>query len=67
MRYLETGLSKDIKKLTWSFLLHPGSFYGQDYEKQKEHGTSSQLPFKLENMYRKTTLLLIYLQGNFDF
>ena len=31
-----------MKKVTWFFLLHPVPFYAQDYEKQKEFGTSYQ-------------------------
>ena len=38
-------LSKTLKKLTWFFSLHPFSFYGQDYEKQKGPVTSYQSHF----------------------
>ena len=29
-----------MEKVTWFFPLHPVSFYGKDYEKQKRPGTS---------------------------
>ena len=41
-KYLEKGLSKNGKMLTWFFHLHSVPFYWQDYEKQNRYGTSYQ-------------------------
>ena len=48
IRYFEMGLSKSLKKVIFIFLLsNPNPFNGQDYEKQKEPGTSDQSLFRL--------------------
>ena len=39
--------------------MDPVPFSGQDYEKQKGLGTSDQLPFRLQNKFRKIPLLVI--------
>ena len=48
IRYFERGLSK------------PVSFNDQDYEKQKGPAASDQLPFRLQNKFRKILLLVMY-------
>ena len=50
-------IKKTFKELT--FFLHPVSFYGQNYEKQKGSGTSYQSPFRSQNMFRKIPFLVI--------
>ena len=59
MGYFERGLSKSFKKLTLFFLLNPVLFNEQNYQKQKEPGTSNQLLFRLRNKFRKISLLCI--------
>ena len=59
MEYFERGLSKSFKKLTLFFLLNPVPFNEQNYQKQKEPGTSNQLLFRLQNKFRKISLLCI--------
>ena len=61
IRYLERGLSKDLKKLTLFFLSNPVPFNGQSYKKQKWCGTSDQSLFMLRNKFRKIPLFVIYL------
>ena len=52
--------------LTLFFLLNPVPFNGQSYQKQKAHGTSDQLVFRLQNKFRKIPLLVIYYLSKFD-
>ena len=59
-------LDSKLKYLNLIFFLHPVPFYGQDYGKQKEPGTSYQFLFELQNMFRKIPFLVIYHLGNFD-
>ena len=58
MQYFERGLSKNLKKVNFIFLLNPISFNGQDYENGPE--TSDQSLFRLQNKFRKNPLLVIY-------
>ena len=45
VRYFERGLSKSLKKLTFSF--KPSPFNGQSYQKQKGSETSDRSLFRL--------------------
>ena len=65
IRYFERGLPKSFKKLTLSFLSNPVPFNGQNYQKQKEPGTSNQLLFRLQNKFRKIPLLVMYYLTKF--
>ena len=40
--------------------------YGQNYQKQKGPGTNNQSLFRLENKFRKISLLVIYYLIKFD-
>ena len=66
VRYFERGLSKSLKKGNFIFLLNPVPFNGQNYEKQKRPGTSNQLLFRLQNMFRKIPLLVMHYLTKFD-
>ena len=46
--------------------MHPILFYGQDYQKQKEPGTSYQSLFGLQNMLGKIYFLMICHLSNFN-
>ena len=59
IRCFGRGLSENLKKLAWFFLLHPVSFYGQYYEKQKRPETIYQSFFGFQNMFRKILFLMI--------
>ena len=65
IRYFEKGLPKSFKKLTLLFLSNPVPFNGQNYQKQKEPGTSNQLLFRLQNKFRKIPLLVMYYLTKF--
>ena len=43
-----------MKKVTWFFLLHPVSFYGQDYKKQKWPGTSCMFLWVAKHVYKNS-------------
>ena len=66
VRYFERGLSKSLKKVTLLFLLNPVPFNGQSCNKQKEPGTSDQSYFRLQNKFRKISLLVEYYLTKFD-
>ena len=46
-RRFERGLSKILKKVTFFFLSNPVPFNRQNYQKQREPGTSDQSLFRL--------------------
>ena len=46
IRFFERRFSKNLKKLTISFLLNTFPFNGQSYQKQKRSGTSEQSFFR---------------------
>ena len=50
---LKEDYQKTFKKLTLFFLSNPVPFNGQNYHKQKGHGTSNQLLFRLETSSEK--------------
>ena len=66
IRYFERGLSKSLKKLTLFFLSNPVPFNGQNYQKQKESGTSYQSLFSLGNKFKNIPLFIIYYLTKFD-
>ena len=57
---------KPLNKLTLFFLSDPVPFNGQSYKKQKGLGTNDQSLFRLQNKFKKTSLLVIYYQNKFD-
>ena len=57
---------KISRKLTLYFLLNPVPFNGQDYNKQKGPGTSDQPLFRLQSIFRKTNLSVMYYLAQFD-
>ena len=58
---------KPFEKLPLFFLSSPVPFNYQDYEKQKEPGTSDQLPlFRLQIKFRKIPLQVTYYLTKFD-
>ena len=63
---MKEDYQKVLKKLTLFFLLNPVSFNGQNYQKQKEPGTSDQLFFRLQNKFKKISLLVMYYLTKFD-
>ena len=46
--------------------MNPVPFNGQDYEKQREPGTSDQSLFKFQNKFRKILVLVMYYPIKFD-
>ena len=66
VRYFEKGLSKSLQKVTLLFLSNPVPFNRQDYQKQKETGTSDQSLFRLQNKFRKIPLLVMHYLTKFD-
>ena len=49
--YFERGILKSLKKLTLFFLSYPVPFKGQNYQKQKESGTSDQSLLRLPSNF----------------
>ena len=66
VRYFEIGLSKTLKKSTLFFLSNPVPFNGQSYQKQKGPGNSVWSHFRLQNKFRKLSLVVIYYLTKFD-
>ena len=66
VRYFERGLSKSLKKVTLFFLLNRISFNGQNCKMLMEPGTSDQSFFRLQNMFKKIPLLVLYYLTKFD-
>ena len=64
--YFERGLSESLKKGNFIFFSNPVSFNRQNYQKQKEPGTSDQSLFRLPNKFRKISLLVMYYLTKFD-
>ena len=63
---MKEDYQKPLKKSTLFFLPNPVPFNVQSYQKQKGPGTSDQSLHKLENLFRKIPLLVIYYQTKFD-
>ena len=57
---MKKDYQKALKKLTLFFLPNAVPFIRQDYEKQKGSGTKNQLLFRLQNMFRKIPLFMMY-------
>ena len=53
---MKEDYQKALKKSTF-FLLNPVPFNGQSYQKQKGPRTSDKLLFRLQNEFKKITLL----------
>ena len=66
IRFLEQDYQKPLKKSTLFFLPSPVPSNVRSYQKQKGPGTSGRSLLKLENMFRKIPLLVIYYQIKFD-
>ena len=66
VRYFERGLSKSLKKVISFVLLKPVAFNRQNYQKQKEPGTSGQWLFRLQNKFRKIPVLGMYYLTKLD-
>ena len=67
VRYFEEGYQKALKKVTSFFLLNLVPFKRQNYQKQKEPGTSDQPHYRLRNKFRKIPLLVMYYLTKFDY
>ena len=63
---MEEDYQKDSKKVTLFFLPNPAPFNRQNYQKQKEPGTSDQPLFRLRNKFRKIPALVTYYLTKFD-
>ena len=57
---LKEDYQRDFKKLTL-FFSNQVSFNAQSYQKQKGPGTSDQSLFRLQNKFRKISILVTYL------
>ena len=57
---------QSLKKVNFICSFEPSPFNGQDYEKQKGHGTCDQPLFRLQNKFRKTLLLVMHYLTKFD-
>ena len=57
---------KALKKVTLIFISNQVTFNRQNYQKQKGHGTSGQLLFRLRNKFLKIPLLVMYYLTKFD-
>ena len=66
VRHFERGLSKSLKNVTSFVLLNPVPFNIQNYQKQKEPGTSDQWLFRFQNKLRKIPLLAMYYLTKFN-
>ena len=64
--YYKRGLSKNLKKGNFIFLLNPVPFNRQNNQKQKGPETSDQLLFRLQNKFRKVPVLVMYYLTKFD-
>ena len=63
---LKEDCQKALKMVTSFFLLNSVPFNRQNYQKQKEPGTSDQSLFRLQNKFRKIPLLVMYYLIKFD-
>ena len=63
---MKEDYQKTLKKLTLFFLSNPVPFNGQSYQKQKGPGTSDQSLFRLQNKFRKISILVTYYLTKFD-
>ena len=63
---MKEDYQKALRKKFHYFLLNPVPFHRQNYQKQKEPGTSNQSLFRLQNKFRKIPLLVMYYLTKFD-
>ena len=63
---MKEDYQKALKKVTSFFLMKPVPFSRQNYQKQKEPGTSDQPLFRLQNKFLKIPLLVMYYLTKFD-
>ena len=61
---MKEDYQKALKKSTF-FVLNPVPFNGQSYQKQKGPRTSDKLLFRLQNEFKKITLLDIWYLTKF--
>ena len=66
IRYFERELSKTPLKSQFFSPPNPVPFNVQSFQKQKGPGTSDQSLLRLQNMFRKIPLLVIYYLTKFD-
>ena len=58
---LKKDYQKALRMLILFYLSNPVSFNRQDYEKQKEPGTSNKLLYRLQTSSKNTFLVMFYL------
>ena len=63
---LKKDYQKTFKKSIWFILLYTVAFYGQDYENKRHLEQVTSLPSRCITHSKKTHLLVIYHQDNFD-
>ena len=63
---MKDDYQKDLKKVTCFVLSNPVSFNRQNCQKQKGSGTSDQWLLRLQNKFRKISLLVMYYLTKFD-
>ena len=63
---MKEDYQKAFKKLTLFFLSNPVPFNEQNYQKQKESGTSDKSVFRLQNKFKNIPLFVIYYMTKFD-
>ena len=63
---MKEDYQKPLKNSTLFFLPNPVPFNVQSYQKQKGPGTNDQLLLRLQNLFRKIPLLVMYYLTNFD-
>ena len=66
VRSFERDYQKALKNVTSFFLSNSVPFNRQNYQKQKEPGTSDKSLFTLQNKFRKIPLLVMYDLTKFD-
>ena len=59
-------IEKPLKKATLFFLSKPVPFSSQNNQKQMGPGTSDQSLYRLQNKFRKISLLVMYYLTNID-
>ena len=64
---LKEDYQKPFKKLTLFFLSNPVPFNRRSYQKQMGSGTSDQSLFRLQNKFKKNSLLAINYLTKFDY
>ena len=63
---MKEDYQKPLKKSTLFFLPNPVPFNVESYQQQKGPGTSDQSLLRLQNMFTKIPLLVIYYLTKFD-